>query len=293
MTWDYDTITSATPADALADKIEAAMTDNGSYTHVETVTVASNDYRIWHNSSKGFHVILYHATAGTGNLNFQMCETYDSSANTMGYVGAPGSTAYGVITSDYGYTNTSGGSATGFTLNSSANIRRQIITTNTTGFTYLVSATSDRVVVATYIGTTAYGPLYIGTFESFLDGSGGTSAIEEPGAFCIADLSSSSCGATRFVDIVAGSYRFHATTPHLTTYGTPAALAFPWNGIVVSRIRIYPSSSGSGTTLGPRGLLKGVVAMSNYASYSFGDELNVGGTAKYKVVTTTEAVEML
>lgn len=301
MTWDYDTITSATPADSLADKIEAAMTDNGSYSHVETVTISTTDYRVWENSSAGFHIILQHATAGTGNLTIMLCETYNSSANTMGYVAAPSNTSYGYITSAYGFTTTNGGSASGFALDTSANIFRPTLTTNTTGFTYAVSASAHRVVAATLVGASYYGPIYAGEFDSFIDGSGGVDAETEPGAFALVNLSSGSgtSGAvTRFVDQVnaganaSGAFRFHSADSHTGTWGVPGALANPFDGLVISRVR-YTASPSSGTTLGPRGLLKNIVFMSTSGSYAFGDELNVDGSPKYKVINGSTAVEMI
>lgn len=300
MTWDYGTITSATPADALATKFEDAMTDSGAYTLVENYTASSVKYRVWNNSGKGFHIILSHASAGTGNLDVRLCESYNSTTHTQGYItqgvsGSPGLTTY--LRSDYGYTTTLAGAATGFAITSG---QTYSWTTNTTGFTYAISATSDRIVGATLVGSTVSGWHYAGKFDTFLTGVGGPAAVAEPGAFCLATRTGSfyTVTFTRYVNPpVAGTstagYGSGGFGPYGYFQGEPGAYNSVWDGIVVAKQYITQNAGSSGVAGLYRGLLKGVVYMSSSTSYAFGDELNVGGSPKYKVLTTTQAIEMI
>lgn len=294
MTWDYATITSSTPADALADAFETAMTDSTSYSHVEDHTASSVKHRVWNNSGAGFHVILSHADDGTGNLSLRLAESYDSSANTVGYPALHNVSGY--VRADYGYAATFGGAATGHSITTPSSFT---LNTNTTGFTYLISANSNRVIVATYTAGTAYGAFYAGKFETLLDGSGGAGAVTEPGAFYCGPIAAGSNGRamTRVpVPAVAGVNSaswssYQGTTTNWTTIsGTPSSKNQMFDAVVLSRVAL----GHGGTAMDSRGLLYGAVHMtSSTTSYTFGDELEVGGVAKYKVAGSSHAVEMI
>lgn len=306
MAWDFGTVTSTAPANALANKFEAMMSDAG-YTNIENYTpstgATTTKFRVW-KSSKGFHVILFHATDGTGNLNLRMCEEYSASTHNGTYITHEASNApSGYVRSDYGYTNTFGGSAD-FTVNSISSSPWNFRTwnTNTTGFTYAVSATLDRFIASTLVGSSIYGWHYAGKFDTFMTGaSAGDNAVVDPGPYCLASPNEAyaSIWCTRFIKKSAAGVNVNAWGNYIygnyiDLQGVPGTPNLEYDGIIVSPRYIAGNSYYQDLhERAMRGKLIGIVNMYTSSSYAFGDELLIGGTPKYKVVGTSNAIEML
>jgi hypothetical protein len=280
MAWDYGTITDANPADALMDKIEGCMTDPA-WTYEEQLAAGemgtSGLGRIWGNSN-GFHVAievyetshitrLYLAEGYNAATNKCICPTR-SGAETVGADYSYGNSA------EYTWTNAVGKSCG---------------TLNTTGFTYAISATANYLCVATLVGTTI-AAAYAGKFDTLM--------ASDPGPYCSSALASIDAGVgsaehTR-VPNGSGSQMFNgALVSHTDSHGTPATYDAIHNAIVLSRVRVQNRTAVDTH----RGLLKGIVTVPFSGSYAFGDELDVGGTPKYKVLTSggngTFAIEMV
>lgn len=295
MTWDYGTITSATPAHQLANKLGNAMTDSGYYSEVDDYTISTTRYRVWQNSGEGFHVVVLYASAGTGNVSVKLCENYNASTHTASYPAR----LSGYIQSDYGLGTSAGSGSGGYALDSGLWSSRAAVATNTTGFTYAVSASQKRVTWATFVGTSYYGPAYTGKFEPLYPlivgaGPAGFSGAD-PGPFWVGNSASA---------VEAGAYSRYPAPYQVgtsqTIQGSPSAFTNPdgipgqynpvWDGILLSRLQLLHYINYASV---PRGLLYGVVTHTNSGSYAFGDELTVSGTPKYKVISGSQSIEML
>lgn len=298
MAWDYNTIASATPATTLANRFKTAMESEG-YTEVDDYTSGTERYRVW-NSGNGFHIILNHATAGTGPLTMRLCETYNSTNHTTGYIAINVSSVTPYLRSDYGYASSFNGSASGFGLTGPTSF---FWNTNTTGFTYGVTVTPSRIIAVTYVGSSLSGWHYAGKFDTLLTGeNAGPAAVVEPGPYCIATRSQNfwTVACTRCVNPeragVDGSGFFnysHLDLDYVT--GVPSNYSKVFDGIMVSRLVIQGGATGTGygtNSYQRRGILKGVVKFQTDGSYAFADELTVNGSPKYKVVNDSYAIEM-
>lgn len=294
MTWDFGTITSATPATQLGTKIAAAMTDSGHYAEVDDYTLSGDRYRVYRNAGEGFFVILKHASGGTGAVSAGLCETYNSTAHTAGYV----ATSTGYVKSDYGLSpiNTAPYPIDGWPLNNGPQYPGSA-GTNTTGFTFLVSASSKRVCFATLVGQTSSSIVYNGAFEPFVQSIVGSGPAgwtgADPGPFVSGVIGGGAVARyTRHpYPGAVGTYRTinsNGLGNFTTVSGTPGSYNAVVDGILVSRPQAYTADLPY-----PRGLLYGAILMESSSNYAFGDELTVNGSAKYKVVTTAHAVEML
>lgn len=89
MAYASGTVTSnATPATALISALEAQLSIHAAWAFVEEYVVATKTYRIWKNlgTANGFgsdwYLILTRLTAGTGNVDVQTCEVYDTATHT-------------------------------------------------------------------------------------------------------------------------------------------------------------------------------------------------------------------
>lgn len=291
MTWDYGTITSSTPATQLTTKIGEAMVNSGYYQQVDDHTISSYRYRVWQNSTKGFYVVLRHLTAGTGTVDGGLCEQYNSTTHIASY---PARTI-GIVQADYGLGKAISYGSGGYALND-FDYNYLNTNSNTTGFTYQVSASEKRVAYATLYGTTTSGIAYIGTYEPLVGkivGAGPTAwSGSDPGAYICGGPSTSvnqftrSLTPTRInqaVNVNVGVASFNNVS------GTPGNYNSFWEGIVVTR---YYFNHYYDNTL-PRGLLYGIVGFSSSSTYVFGDELTVNGVAKYKIASSTSAIEMI
>lgn len=327
MTWDFGTVSSTQPANILCNKFEAALLDCGGYTNIEnyqpSATVTNYKHRIWQ-STQGFVISFTHRVDGTDNVYLGFSEDYSAASHSLIYpsysslnISTSGSgqvrSDYGISTNGWpttgaaGQTNTQALS-TGYSYSYGFNSSRYL-STNTTGFTYAISATAKRVIVATLVSTSTYGWHYLGKFDTMMNGIGGPSNINvEPGSYCAASYSLgnySNVSLTRSISPSAGlndsfgwgSYYHNNFTP---TYGIPSTYNKIYDGILLSKLYIYRNSSSNSlySTLNEtghfRGMLDGVVTHTSEANaYSFGDELFVNGSAKYKVINSNFSIEMI
>jgi hypothetical protein len=268
MAWDYGTITDANPADALMDKIEGCMTDPA-WTFEEELTPAemggtSGLGRIWDNSN-GFHIAI-EVYETTHYVKLYLAEGYNASTNKCI---RPALISSQTVGADYSYGN---GAEYTWAMASPYSAG----TVNTTGFTYAISATANYLYVATLVGSTVSG-VHAGKFDTLM--------TSDPGPYYITALSSVDVGSTigghTRVPNGSGSQSFGgALVSHTGEHGTPGSYDATHAAIVISRIRVQ--NRGNADT--HRGLLKGVVAAITSGSYAFGDELDVSGTPKYKVL---------
>jgi len=286
MAWDYGTITSATPCDALMDKIEACMTDPA-WTFEEELTAgemgSSGLGRIWHNSN-GFHIAIEVYELGS-YVYLRLAEGYNATTNKCI---APARNTSAAVGADYSYGNSAEYTWTNATFIS-------LGTLVTTGFTYAVSATANYLFVATLVGTTPSAG-WAGKFDSLM--------ASDPGPYCATEFYGGAGASTTVrhtrVPNTTGTQAFGGSlVAHTDTHGTPATYDVTHAALVLSRQRVTNRGSlGDPDT--HRGVLKGTVTMTTSATYAFGDELDVGGTPKYKVIVanagayvTYQAIEMV
>lgn len=323
MTWRYGTISNATsPADELVRIVCQAALDSGYYVEVESPGAGGtvgNGYssggfrwRVLYNATAGFHAIIKNAPTGTTNPEFFISEGYNPVNHTI----SNPSLVQGWLFSDYslGSGNTSTAATTGLALGTGG-----FVTAgggvNTTGFTYAISATVDRIMVTTLVGTSSGAPVYIGRLDpnylywNNFNGSGPGGTPGEVSSNVITNgVVDSYNYFTRYpyplyVDSYIGNARFSSYQRSVIS-GTPGSYNNFVDGILVSRYHTYPvyyNSSPPGVLSAssdyPRGLLVGVVKMATSGSYAFGDELTynngVSTINKYKVVNSYCAIEMI
>lgn len=326
MTWDYGSISSVTRDTIFGNKIVNAAVDSGKYDLVDDVVVPSGNYyyaderfRVLQNSTAGFSVIIRHSNSGSvGTIYFYLVEDYNASTHTWSK--SVYASSSGFMNSDYLACNTSGsvpytltpfsGSLIGIPYPQAGyygigNGLGSAITlnTNSTGFTYAISATVDRIALATYVGQTVYGIRYIGRFDPFLNnvvGAGTGGLTSDPGPYVMISGALTGTSTTYFTRspqpnrIYSGSNQVTADFTGITssssdTSGTPGGYNSIVNGIMVSRPWVYLSQA----PYPRRGLLYNVVNFTGSGNYAFGDELNVNGVPKYKVITQDCAIEMI
>jgi len=268
MAWDYGTITDANPADALMDKIEACMTDPA-WTYEEQLTAGdmggAYPGRIWGNSN-GFHVTIGWVDPTTVYL--LLAEGYNPSTNKCICPAMAGTLAVGA---DYSY-----GNSAEYTWVTACAYSAGV---NTTGFTYAISATANYILVATLCGSTI-AVVHAGKFDTLMASDPGPYGIYNMTTFC----------HTRVPNVTGSASFTGSLIEHTDSHGTPGNYDVTHNAIVLTRLRI-PNRTSTDTH---RGLVKGLVAMTSSGTYAFGDELDVSGTPKYKVLSGgTRAVEMV
>jgi hypothetical protein len=133
---------------------------------VETWTSGNETAKIWksaaaQNGGVDFYVVAYAATAGATSITFAICEAYDAVNHKLQKYAPASGSGITVSTTDNTVTNATG------VLPDSATAYQSPVTINSSGFTYWVSASAKRIVVATRVGTSDYG-VFAGMCDNLL-----------------------------------------------------------------------------------------------------------------------------
>lgn len=160
-------VSSATPAFAMRDVLEAALSAHASWEFVKTVTVTTNDYRVWRNKGTGngfgsdWYLFIQYATAGTGNVTYWCAETFNATTNVYGHPCPLETTTATAPAADFSF-----GGATTYAVGT-ANVHLETPVLATSQFDYFVLVAAAHITIGIRVGTTT-GSLYVGLFDSIM-----------------------------------------------------------------------------------------------------------------------------
>jgi hypothetical protein len=133
---------------------------------VETWTNSAKTAKVWksaaaQNGGVDFYVVAYASAAGATSITFAICEAYDAANHKLQKYAPSSGSGITVSTADNTVTDSAGVTP------DSSTAYQSPITIDTGGFTYWVSVSAKRIVVATRVSTTDYG-IFAGMCDNML-----------------------------------------------------------------------------------------------------------------------------
>jgi hypothetical protein len=277
MAWEVGTITDATPALRLQERVENVLGQVPGWSFIEEVIISGTTHRVWYRShaTYPFYIILRRTSAQ--HLYVGLCEGYDQ-MNHQAIRPAPADNNPANVAVDG-----SKGNGTGYALSDTSAIYYGTLTAlPTTGFTYIIQATTRHLIFSAWVGSTGYLGRWVGRFTPLW--SNDPYPVANSDAFSNASLGARRQVAyTRQVGVppASGTFGVGAWNGNVDTFvsgnsGTPSAQAtFPSNPcILVGPFGLsaqMKDASGSSTINVWRGIVENVVAHPSSTTFTHGD----------------------
>jgi hypothetical protein len=270
---------------------------------VETWSSSGKTAKVWksaaaQNGGVDFYVVAYASAAGATTITFAICEAYDSVNHKLQKYAPASGASITVSTSDNTVTDATG------VLPDSATAYQSPLTIDTGGFTYWVSVSAKRIVVATRVSSTDYG-IFAGMCDNLLNTTDlpyssvclGVGATTGTTLTNNASASTTGFSMTREPGAPSAATGNFAVVPMPSTSGTAlwpnlAGATVDWAykpGPLGGRKPLYSSRNAS-TLYIPRALLPvDIICVPRLATAVNGDTISYGGKTYVRMCAGTTA----
>jgi hypothetical protein len=291
MAWEVGTITDATPALRLQERVEAVLGQVSGWSFIEEVIISGATYRVWHRShaTYPFYIILYRLNAT--QLYVGLCEGYNQT-NHQAIRPAPADNNPANVAVDG-----SRGNGTGYALNDTSAIYYGLSANlPTTGFTYIIQVTTQQLIFSAWAGSSGYLGRWVGRFTPLW--SNDPYPVANSDALINIGTVRRTVAFTRQVGVspTAGANGVGAwngyVSPFVSSYsGTPTyQLTFPSNPCLLvgplglaAEVRDAANSSNVSAW---RGIIENVVTINGTTGFTHGDRFLQNSVETHFVVVT-------